>query len=90
MPDAEEAPEQNAAVRSYLNATITPVLLKGLIEMEKEECARMPRSTNSGNASPLFDVRAQPLFCTCPMCRRRERPVVWLAQWIQDYVEGGN
>ena len=40
-PAAEEgvAEQKNAAVRSYLNATIAPALLNGLVEMGKEECA---------------------------------------------------
>ena len=43
MPDVVEEEEpvaapktKNGAVRSYLTSTITPVLLKGLMEMEKE------------------------------------------------------
>ena len=50
----EEKEEKNAAVRSYLSATIAPALLKALVEMEKEE---------------------------------RERPIVWLAQYLADYSE---
>lgn len=36
---ATEEPEaSDAAIRSYLTATITPVLLKGLVKMEEEQC----------------------------------------------------
>ena len=39
----ETAEQQSAAIRSYLNATITPVLLKGLMALddEKPPCARL-------------------------------------------------
>ena len=44
MPDAAaEAPAAappNAAVRSYLSATIGPALLKGLVALEEEEKRR--------------------------------------------------
>jgi hypothetical protein len=35
-PPAEDA-EKTKAIRSYLTSTITPALLKALIELEKEE-----------------------------------------------------
>lgn len=60
MPPAEdgaqegEAPKGSPAIRSYLTATLTPVLLKALVELDKEE---------------------------------RDRPVVWLAQYLADYSE---
>ena len=53
-PDEPMAAPKNAAVRSYLNATITPALLKGLMELEKED---------------------------------PQRPVVWLAEWLENYAE---
>lgn len=33
---------KNAAVRSYLSATITPVLLKALVALEKEDATPTP------------------------------------------------
>ena len=36
----EEAVAGSAAVRSYLNATLTPVLLKALMKMEDEQVQR--------------------------------------------------
>ena len=35
--EKEQEGEKNAAIRSYLSATIMPTLLKALVEMEKEE-----------------------------------------------------
>lgn len=49
-----EEGEKNAAVRSYLNATITPALLKALVAMEKEN---------------------------------PERPVVWLANYLNEHFD---
>lgn len=60
MPDHEApapsgepvAAPKNGAVRSYLTATITPALLNGLMELDKED---------------------------------RDRPVIWLAQYLEEY-----
>jgi hypothetical protein len=47
---------KNGAVRSYLTSTITPALLRGLMELDKEE---------------------------------RDRPVLWLAQFLESYDPSG-
>ena len=59
MPDEVAVPGEepvaapkNGAVRSYLTATITPALLDGLMELDKEE---------------------------------RDRPILWLAQYLEEY-----
>ena len=48
MPEPSEAAQQpepkSAAIRAYLSATIVPALLKGLVEMEKEECVLVKAS----------------------------------------------
>lgn len=56
MPAAAEAPAAepaHAAVRSYLTATITPALLKGLVALEKEEQRRKDVGTE-GDWRPLL------------------------------------
>ena len=38
LGEEEKPAQKNAAIRAYLSATIAPALLKGLVELEKEEC----------------------------------------------------
>ena len=80
-PNATEEPEKNAAVRAYLSATIMPTLLKGLIEMEKEECVSrscpaspcLARSCVTARASPMT-TGASGLSCGSPSTLSRWLP----------------
>ena len=58
-PEAkEEEKPKSAAVRAYLQATIMPALLKGLVELDKEECASC-----SGKIKTLPIIYARHLTC---------------------------
>lgn len=72
-----EEPASNGAVRSYLSSTIMPTVLKGLVELDKEECV----SRHLNKAWPFYFSIAHQILtgmrgCVCCAQARASRRMV--------------